>query len=150
MIVGQYEIEKRQFGDIWGDNRSFGCYWPCRVHSSTKNGTGSVSWGCIDMKLTRSKEQLAEQMGWVEDFAQGQIRIIGMLEVLGAIGLILPGLLNIWPILTPLAGVGLVLTMVGAIITHVRRQEYPFIVMNLVLLALAAFVAYGRFVLVPL
>ena len=52
--------------------------------------------------------------------------------------------------LTPLAAVGLILTMVGAMATHASAGEYPAIGGNLVLLALAAFVAYGRFVLVPL
>jgi hypothetical protein len=76
--------------------------------------------------------------------------MIGILEVLGAVGLILPALTDILPILTPLVAVGLTLTMVGAAITHFRRGEYPNITMNLVLMALALFIAYGRFVLLPL
>jgi hypothetical protein len=54
------------------------------------------------------------------------------------------------PWLTPLAAAGLVLNMIGAAVTHVRRHEYPMIVGNLFLLALAAFVVYGRLVAVPL
>jgi uncharacterized membrane protein YphA (DoxX/SURF4 family) len=76
--------------------------------------------------------------------------MIGILEVLGSVGLILPALTKILPILTPLAAVGLTLTMVGAAITHFRRSEYPNIIMNLVLMAMALFVAYGRLVLLPL
>jgi hypothetical protein len=66
------------------------------------------------------------------------------LEVLGAIGLIVPLLTGILPWLTPLAAIGLVLTMLGAMATHLRRGENQMLAVNLVLL-LAAFVAYGRF-----
>lgn len=102
------------------------------------------------MKLMRSREQLIEGgMGFVEDAPMHIVRIIGALEVAGAIGLILPWLSGILPILTPLAAVGLILTMIGAAIVHIRRGEYSRVVPPLVLLALAAFVAYGRFVIVP-
>jgi len=102
------------------------------------------------MKLTQPKEKLAERMGWVNDFSSNIVRAIGLVEVLGALGLILPALTGILPFLTPLAGAGLVLDMLGAAATHVRRKEYPFITANLVLLVLAAFVAYGRFVIAPI
>lgn len=101
------------------------------------------------MKMTQPREKLATNMKWVEDFAPNTIKGIGTLEVLAAIGLILPFLAGILPVLTPLAAAGLVLTMIGAIITHVRRGESPMAIANIVLLLLAAFVAYGRFVAVP-
>ncbi len=98
------------------------------------------------MKLMRSKEQMADQMGWVEDFSQTQIRGIGMLEILAALGLILPGVTGILPILTPLAAVGLAILMAGAFFTHMRRDEIaPMGVMNMMFFIMAAFVAYGRF-----
>lgn len=101
------------------------------------------------MKLMQPKEKLAENMAYVNDFSEGAIKTIGALEVLGAIGLVLPRLTGILPWLTPLAGVGLVLTMIGAAFTHLRRGENQMILINLVLLILAAFIAYGRFVLMP-
>jgi uncharacterized membrane protein YphA (DoxX/SURF4 family) len=101
------------------------------------------------MKLTQPKEKLAAQLHWVEDFSQGRVRTIGLLELLGAIGLILPALTAILPIFTPLAALGLVLLMLGAMLTHLRRKEYPLISINLALLALAVIVVYGRFVAVP-
>jgi uncharacterized membrane protein YphA (DoxX/SURF4 family) len=101
------------------------------------------------MKITQPREKLQANMKWVEDFAPNTVKGIGTLEALAAIGLILPFLTGILPILTPLAAAGLVLVMVGAIITHIRRGEAPFTVVNLVLLLLAAFVVYGRFVAVP-
>jgi uncharacterized membrane protein YphA (DoxX/SURF4 family) len=102
------------------------------------------------MKLTQPREKLATNMAWVNDFASNIVKTIGGLELLAAIGLILPALTGILPILTPLAAIGLILTMLGASLTHFRRGEMPMIAVNLVLLALAAFVVYGRFVAVPL
>ena len=101
-------------------------------------------------KTTQHKDRLSDMMGWVDDFSAGSVRGIGVMEILGAVGLILPGLLGILPWLTPLAAVGLALLQVGAAITHIRRREYPLLVMNFVLFALAVFVAYGRFVVEPL
>jgi uncharacterized membrane protein YphA (DoxX/SURF4 family) len=98
------------------------------------------------MKVVRSKDDLLKAgMGFVEDFSMGAVRAIGALEVLAAIGLILPAVLDIVPILVPLAATGLVLMMIGAMIVHLRRGEAKGIVPNVVLLLLAAFVAWGRF-----
>lgn len=102
------------------------------------------------MKLMQSKEQIAEKMAWANDFSPGQIKLIGLAELLGALGLVLPGLTGILPILTPLAAAGLALTMVGAAVVHLRRGEGPMAVPSIVLLLLLLFAAYGRFVLVPL
>jgi uncharacterized membrane protein YphA (DoxX/SURF4 family) len=96
-------------------------------------------------KLTQPKEKLHERMAWVEDFSPGTIKMIGALEILAAIGLILPAALDIVPVLVPLAATGLVAIMVGAALTHARRKEYPMIAVNSVLLILAAIVAWGRF-----
>jgi hypothetical protein len=97
------------------------------------------------MKLARPKDKLATSMGWVEDFNEPMIKMIGGLEVLGALGLILPAVTGIAPILVPIAAVGLALVMVGAMIVHARRGESRLIVVNAVLLVLAAVVAWGRF-----
>ena len=96
-------------------------------------------------KLTQPREKLAQQMDWVSGFSDSAVRTIGGLEVLAAIGLIVPAVTGILPWLTPLAAVGLVLLMLGAAATHWRRREVPMIGVNVVLLILAAFVAYGRF-----
>ncbi|MCC5574832.1 DoxX family protein [Microtetraspora sp. AC03309] len=98
------------------------------------------------MKLTQPKDRLAASgMPWTEDFSAGTVKGIGALEVLGAIGLILPAALDIAPVLTPLAALGLAVVMAGAAVTHARRKESPTIVVNVVLLLLAAVVAWGRF-----
>lgn len=98
------------------------------------------------MKLAVPKEKLvASGQDWAVDVAPNAIRGIGAAEIAGAIGLIVPALVHILPIFVPLAAVGLVLVMIGAIATHARRKEIPNVVINLVLLALAVFVAWGRF-----
>jgi uncharacterized membrane protein YphA (DoxX/SURF4 family) len=98
------------------------------------------------LKITRSKEKLAAAgMGWTESFSPATIKAIGVAEVLGAIGLILPAVLDVAPILVPIAAVGLALVMVGAITTHLRRKESQLVALNVVLLVLALFVAWGRF-----
>jgi DoxX-like family len=98
-------------------------------------------------KLFIPKAQLARAPGggWVLDFSAGFVKALGVVEILGAVGLILPALLGIAPILVPLAAVGLALIMAGAAIVTFRRQEYKHALGNLIYLALAAFVAWGRF-----
>jgi uncharacterized membrane protein YphA (DoxX/SURF4 family) len=100
-------------------------------------------------KFSQPEEKLVKKWAWVEDFSQPTVHIIGVLEVLGAIGVVLPALTGIVPSLTPLAALGLVLTMIGAALTHLRRSEYSVITVPMVLLILAAFVAYGRFFVLP-
>ncbi|HEX6557313.1 MAG TPA: DoxX family protein [Ktedonobacteraceae bacterium] len=102
------------------------------------------------MKATQPFEKLSERMKWAKDVGLPGVRLIGVLEILGAIGLILPAITGILPWLTPVAAIGLVLTMIGAMITHGRRGEFPNMGFNLVLLLLAVFIVYGRFVAAPL
>ena len=93
-------------------------------------------------KLTQPRLKMAAgPMRWAADVTDRQFRTIGLLEVLGAIGLILPAALGIAPLLTPLAAVGLVLVLVGAIYTHVRYDESERLAVPIVVLALALFVA---------
>ena len=98
------------------------------------------------MKITQPKAKLAAGgQGWVEGFSDGAVKGIGGLELLAALGLILPGLLNIATFLVPLAATGLFLLMAGAAITHARRGEKTNIMVNAVLGILAAGVAIARF-----
>jgi hypothetical protein len=97
-------------------------------------------------KMFVPKEKLATMPGggWVEDFSAGTVKMIGAFEALAALGLILPAALDIAPVLVPLAALGGVLLMVGAVITRLRRREVV-VVVDLVYLAMTAFVAWGRF-----
>jgi hypothetical protein len=84
--------------------------------------------------------------GWTADASVGFVKALGVLELLAAVGLILPPLVDIAPVMVPVNAVCWVLLMVGAIITHVRyRDGATFVVVTSVYLALAAFVAWGRF-----
>jgi uncharacterized membrane protein len=97
------------------------------------------------MKATQPKEKLAARLPWVEDFSAGTVRFIGVAELLGGLGLILPAATGIAPALTPIAATGLAVIMVLAAATHVRRKEPSGVAFNAVLLVLAALVAWGRF-----
>lgn len=98
------------------------------------------------MKSTQPIDKLLKSgVTWTDRFPLTTVRTIGISELLGAIGLILPWLLNIVPVLTPLAATGLALLQLLAIFHHAKHKESKAIVFNVVLLSLAAFVAYGRF-----
>jgi hypothetical protein len=77
------------------------------------------------------------------------LRFIGVVEVLGAIGLILPGLLRMRPGLTPLAAAGLVIIMIGATVLTLASGDIAMVLIPLVVGLLSAFVAYGRWRLAP-
>ncbi len=97
-------------------------------------------------KLTQPRKKMAAgPMGWAADVSDRQFRTIGLLEVLGGIGVILPAALGIAPTLTALAAVGLTLTMIGAIVTHVRMGEPERLVAPAVVLMLALLIAIERF-----
>ncbi|MDF2724004.1 MAG: DoxX family protein [Paenibacillus sp.] len=89
-------------------------------------------------------EKAKEKMPWAKEFSKGFVRFVGVSELLGAIGLILPYALGIVPVLTPIAAIGLALIMVLATVYHVRKNEYSAIGMNIVMLALFIFIAVGR------
>jgi uncharacterized membrane protein YphA (DoxX/SURF4 family) len=106
----------------------------------------AVFLGAGLMKVSQPKPKLAKAgMGWVDDVSVGTLRFIGTVEILAAIGLILPAALHIAPVLVPLAAVGIVLVMIGAVAMHARRGEFPLVAGNVLLLVLAALVVWGRF-----
>lgn len=101
--------------------------------------------GSGKLLIPREKLARAPGAGWVWDFSAGFVKALGAVEILGAVGLILPALLDIAPILVPLAAVGLGLVMIGAAIVEFRRREIKHALVNVTYLALTAFVAWGRF-----
>jgi hypothetical protein len=96
------------------------------------------------MKVSAPLEELQAQMPWVTGALGGAVRFIGVVELLGALGLILPAATRVLPKLTPLAASGLLTVMILASATHLSRGEYSMIGANVVLGALAAFIAWGR------
>jgi uncharacterized membrane protein YphA (DoxX/SURF4 family) len=98
--------------------------------------------------FTPDKVRTNPQMTWAHDKQDGYIRFVGISELLGSVGLIIPALTGILPWLTPLAAIGLALIQVLAIFTvHLPKKEYQVIPVNIVLLVLAIVAAYGRFTL---
>jgi len=89
------------------------------------------------IKVVRSKDQLRPMMGWIDTVPLRLVRTIGVLEVLGALGLVLPPMTGVTPGLALEAAIGLVLIQVGAIWLHLSRGEAKMIGFNVVLLALA-------------
>ena len=98
------------------------------------------------MKLVLPLEQMKDPVELPGAF----LRFIGVAEVLGALGLVLPGLLRIRPGLTPLAAAGLVIIMIGATVLTLALGQVGPALISLVVGCLAAFVAYGRWRLAPL
>ncbi len=98
------------------------------------------------MKLIKSHEDLKADphMAWANDFSGGFIKFLGLAEVSGGLGMVLPGLTGIAPNLTAWAAAGLAAIMLGATAVHLRRSEKPMVVPTLILALLAGFVAYGR------
>ncbi|MFC3494024.1 DoxX family protein [Glycomyces rhizosphaerae] len=98
------------------------------------------------LTLFSAKEKLQSNgMAWVEDLPTGAVKTIGAAEVLGAVGLVLPAVLDTATVLVPVAATGAAALMVGAAVSHARRGEFSAITVNAVLFALAAFTAWGRF-----
>jgi uncharacterized membrane protein YphA (DoxX/SURF4 family) len=97
------------------------------------------------MKLTMSREELAPKMRWVETSSDAKVKAIGAAEVLAAIGLILPAALGVLTPLTALASAGIVLLMLGAIKANRENHEPERVPLNVVLAAIALFVALERF-----
>ena len=100
-------------------------------------------------QLAFALEKMRGRVVWPRDVSDQLLRPLGILEILAALGLILPTLTRVLPWLTALAAACIVLVMVFAIVFHIRRREWFNIVLNAIFLVLAAFIAYGRWVIVP-
>jgi hypothetical protein len=105
-------------------------------------------WGLAIATLPKEKQHGK----WTLHFSYGQLRVIGGIQVLGGLGLVLPALTGILPWLTPLAALALTLFMGGAVIVQLlkRWDDSSVIIICTVVLFMALFVAYGRFIVVPL
>ena len=102
------------------------------------------------MKLILPYAELAQQLAWAGDVPEVLVRFIGVAEVLGGLGLILPAATRILPWLTPVAAAGLALDMLLATFVHLVRGEVGLFGFPLLLGFLAALVAYGRWRVVPI
>lgn len=96
------------------------------------------------MKLSQPIPELTAMMGWPGFMPEAVVRFVGFVELAGAIGLVLPMLTKVLPRLTIFAALGFVALQIGAIGLHISQAEYSVLPINLILLLLAGFVAYGR------
>jgi uncharacterized membrane protein YphA (DoxX/SURF4 family) len=97
------------------------------------------------LAVGRSRERLLRVAPWVEDFPEPVVRVVGVLEILGGLGVVVPAVLGVWTVLVPVAATGLGLLMIGAIVQHVTRGEMNRISAPAALLVAATAVAIGRF-----
>jgi putative oxidoreductase len=96
------------------------------------------------MKSFQPIEKLSPMLPWVLDFPEILVRFIGISELLGGLGLILPSVLRILPVLTPIASSGLALIMVLSAIFHYTKGEFQAIVINVAIFVMTLFIAWGR------
>jgi putative oxidoreductase len=102
------------------------------------------------MKATFPVGQIIPFIPWVMDFPLWFVRVVGVCELTAGLGLLIPSIVRIRPVRTPLAASGLVILMLCAIVYHIKHSEYRNIVVNAILALVAAFVAWGRFKKVPI
>jgi hypothetical protein len=99
------------------------------------------------LKVIRAREQLVAtgRLDWMKDHSDAAVKAVGAVEILGALGVILPEATGIARVLTPIAAVGLVIVQIGAMRVHLTRNERQPLPINVILLLLSAFVAVARF-----
>ena len=102
------------------------------------------------MKSTQPIDKLSAMLPWVTHVPEILVRIIGVCEFLGAVGILLPSLLRIQPKLTPIAATGIVVIMVCAIAFHLSRGEASVLGINIFIAVVASFIAWGRFLKAPI
>ncbi|MEN5073124.1 DoxX family protein [Isoptericola cucumis] len=105
--------------------------------------SGFIAGGVV--KQVWSYERYAARLGWPEDFSPGKVKFMGVVEMLGGLGLVVPGLLGIATVLVPVAASAMALYMAGAVTERIRRNEYTELLGDLVFLGAMLFVAWGRF-----
>jgi hypothetical protein len=105
----------------------------------------ALTGGISKTFVPKDKLSAIQGGGWTADVSVGSVKTLGILELLAALGLILPAALGIAPVLVPVTAACWVVLMIGAMITHGRRGEFALTGLNLIYLALAAFIAWGRF-----
>ncbi|MFG2100069.1 DoxX family protein [Micromonospora echinaurantiaca] len=113
--------------------------------------TGFVIGGVSQVVLTKERfRSFGASQHWVDDFGRGHIKAIGTIKIIGALGLVVPAVVDVAVVLVPLAASGLMLVMAGAGTTRFRRSEWGYLLGDLMFIGLLGFVAWGRFALEPL
>ncbi|MCE7042465.1 DoxX family protein [Dyadobacter sp. CY312] len=109
----------------------------------------SMVWGAT-MKLFTPIDELSNMWPWAAQVSPAFLNFTAIVDILGALGLILPALLRIQPTLTPIAAVGIVVLMISAAAFHIQRDEASQIGANVAFAFVAIFIAWGRFTKAPI
>ncbi len=103
----------------------------------------TLIWAAM-MKLFKSPEELAAMWPWAGEVSPALVKLTGIADLIGGLGLILPALLRLKPVLTAVAALGLVALMICASVFHIARGEASQIGFNIVVAGIAGFIAWGR------
>ena len=95
------------------------------------------------LKLFLPIDKIAKRVSWAHDYAPSRIKFFGFLEVMGAVGIILPYQLDFFPILTPMAATGLAMVMAGSAVVHLKRDEIKMIFVNIFIIFLLAGIGFN-------
>lgn len=101
--------------------------------------------GIMKTFIPKEKLEVHEGAAWTRTASPGFVKLLGIIELLAAVGLILPAVVDVAPMMVPVTAACWVALMIGAMITHGRLGQYKLVMVNLVYVALAVFIAVGRF-----
>lgn len=111
---------------------------------------GFAAGGASLLVMSRTRYRaLGANQHWVDDFTPAQLKAVGSIKLVGALGLVLPALGNVAPNLVPFAAIGLMLFMAGAATTRFRRGEWGYMLGDVAFIGAFAFIAWGRIALAP-
>lgn len=105
----------------------------------------ALAAGLTKVFVPKEKLQRHEAAAWTRTVSPAFVKTLGVIELLAAIGLILPALTGVAPVMVPVTAVCWIALMVGAMITHGRLGQVKLVMVNLVYVSLAVFIAVGRF-----
>ena len=95
------------------------------------------------LKLFLPIERIEKKVSWAHDYSHQRLKLFGLLEILGALGLVIPYYSGVLPILTPIAATALAMVMAGATMVHLRRDEFGMIALNILIIFLRAGVGFN-------
>ncbi len=99
------------------------------------------------LKLFLPQDKIEKKVTWANDYPSSRLKLFGFLEVIGALGLVLPTLLDVFPLLTPAAATGLAMVMAGAATVHLRRDEIKMILLNIFIIFLLAGIGFNTLIM---
>lgn len=105
----------------------------------------ALTGGLTKTLIPKEKLERHEGAAWTRAFSPSFVKTLGVLELLAAVGLILPAVVDVAPVMVPVTAVCWVALMIGAMITHGRLGQFKLVAVNIVYLGLAGFIAVGRF-----